>query len=138
MGKRIHEIKVRVRYGETDQMGIVYYGNYAQYLEMGRVEWLRSLGISYRQMEESGILLPVVSLHIDFKKPAKYDDVLVVRTILKQKPSVKIVFDYEVYHEESDALLITANTILVFVNAKTGKPMTCPDFLLEKLNDVVF
>ncbi|MCB0375206.1 MAG: acyl-CoA thioesterase [Sinomicrobium sp.] len=119
-------------------MGIVYYGNYAQYLEMGRVEWLRSLGISYRQMEESGILLPVVSLHIDFKKPAKYDDVLVVRTILKQKPSVKIVFDYEVYHEESDALLITANTILVFVNAKTGKPMTCPDFLLEKLNDVVF
>ena len=139
MSKRINKIKVRVRYGETDQMGIVYHGNYAQYLEMGRVEWLRNLGISYRWMEENGIFLPVASLNIRFKKSAKYDDVLIVKTILKKKPSAKIEFDYEIYNEvKPDTLLISANTMLVFVSAKTGRPMGCPDFILEKLDEVVF
>lgn len=78
-----HEFRVRVRYAETDQMGVVYHGNYAQYFEMGRVEWLRNLGVSYRSMEESGIMLPVVSLTMNYKKPARYDDLLTVRTIFK-------------------------------------------------------
>lgn len=135
MGNRIHEIKVRVRYAETDQMGIVYHGNYAQYLEMGRVEWLRNAGISYRWMEENGIRLPVVSMSLNFKSPATYDDVLIVKTVLKHKPAVKIEFDYEIYKEEGNGLLLTAHTVLVFINAASGKPMMCPDFLLEKLNE---
>ena len=73
---KIDEIQIRVRYGETDQMGVVYHGNYALYLEMGRIEWLRKLGISYKTMEENGIMLPVVSLHINYKKSAGYDDVI--------------------------------------------------------------
>jgi acyl-CoA thioester hydrolase len=79
-----HEFNVRVRYSETDQMGVVYH-NYAMYFEMGRVEWLRNLGISYKWMEESGIMLPVVSLNINYKKPARYDDLLKVKTIFKVK-----------------------------------------------------
>jgi acyl-CoA thioester hydrolase len=79
-----HEINVRVRYSETDQMGVVYHGNYAQYFEMGRVEWLRNIGISYKWMEENGIMLPVVSLNINYKKPARYDDLLIVKTIFKK------------------------------------------------------
>ena len=138
MSKRIHEIKVRVRYGETDQMGVVYHGNYAQYLEMGRVEWLRNMGISYRWMEENGILLPVASLQIKFKKSAKYDDILRVKTTLIKKPTVKIAFDYEICHEETGEILILGNTVLAFINATTKKPMMCPDFILEKLTGISF
>ncbi len=89
------EIEIRVRYGETDQMGYVYHGNYAQYLEMGRIEWLRKLGISYKKMEEEGIMLPVLSLTINFKKSAYYDDVINVKTQLQKIPSARIEFDYE-------------------------------------------
>lgn len=99
-----NKISFRVRYGETDQMGVVYHGNYAQYLEMGRVEWLRSLGISYKKMEENGVILPVISLHIDFKKSAVYDDLITVETRLRQKPMVKIEFDYTIYNEDNEIL----------------------------------
>ncbi|MFT7189421.1 MAG: acyl-CoA thioester hydrolase, partial [Sediminicola sp.] len=95
----INQISFRVRYGETDQMGVVYHGNYAQYLEMGRVEWLRSLGFSYKKMEEDGVMLPVISLQLNFKKSAVYDDLITVVTILKKRPSVKIEFDYKIYNE---------------------------------------
>lgn len=84
-----NEISFRVRYGETDQMGVVYHGNYAQYLEMGRVEWLRSMGISYKAMEENGIMLPVISLNIKFKKSAVYDDLITVTTYIKKSPWLK-------------------------------------------------
>ena len=77
-----NQTKIRVRYAETDQMGYVYYGNYAQYFEVGRVEWLRSLGVSYKSLEESGIMLPVIKLEVDFIKPGKYDDLLTINTIL--------------------------------------------------------
>lgn len=120
-----HDIKVRVRYAETDQMGVVYHGNYAQYFEMGRVEWMRNKGLSYKKMEESGIMLPVVSLKMDYKKPAKYDDLLTVTTILKSQSSVKIEFDYEIRNEAGD-LLTTGYSMLVFVNMKTGKPVVPP------------
>ena len=81
-----NQIKIRVRYGETDQMGYVYYGNYAQFFEVGRVEWLRALGVSYKSLEESGIMLPVIQLNINYMKPAKYDDLLTITTILTKTP----------------------------------------------------
>ncbi|NNE77672.1 MAG: acyl-CoA thioesterase [Pricia sp.] len=127
-----NRISFRVRYGETDQMGVVYHGNYAQYLEMGRVEWLRKLGISYKQMEENGIFLPVISLALDFKKSACYDDLITVETRLKKTPLVKIEFDYKIYNE-SQEILVTANTVLAFLDAKTKRPVKCPDYVLEKL-----
>lgn len=123
----------RVRYGETDQMGVVYHGNYAQYLEMGRVEWLRSLNITYKAMEENGIMLPVISLQISYRKSATYDDLLTVVTQLKKPPLVKIEFDYKIYNE-SNELLATANTVLAFMDKNTNKPIKCPEYILEKLD----
>lgn len=130
-----HEFKVRVRYAETDQMGVVYHGNYAQYFEMGRVEWLRDLGLSYSFMEKNGIMLPVVSLTINYKKPARYDDLLTVRTIFKKQASVKIEFDYEIYSESAE-LLTTGNSVLVFVDMKSGRPVSPPDYVLEKITNI--
>jgi acyl-CoA thioester hydrolase len=127
-----HEFNVRVRYSETDQMGVVYHGNYAQYFEMGRVEWLRNLGISYKWMEENRIMLPVVSLNINYKKPARYDDLLKIKTIFKSQTSVKIEFDYEIYNEKEELLTI-ASSILVFVNMETARPTLPPAYVTEKL-----
>ncbi len=127
-----HQFNIRVRYSETDQMSIVYYGNYPQYFEMGRVEWLRNLGFSYKRMEESGIMLPVVNLSINYHKPAKYDDLLTLKTTLLALPSAKIEFNYELFNEAGD-LLTTASTILVFVNIDTNKPTKAPADLLENL-----
>ncbi|GIZ15143.1 acyl-CoA thioesterase [Capnocytophaga catalasegens] len=124
---------IRTRYAETDQMGVIYYGNYPQYLEIARVEWLRHIGISYKQMEENGIMLPVVSLQINYKKPALYDELLSVKITLKSTPTSKIEFDYEIYNEQKQLLAI-ANTILVFVDKKTFRPIKCPNFILEKLS----
>ena len=92
------DTEIRVRYGETDQMGYVYYGFYAQYYEIGRVELLRSLGISYKEIENAGYALPVVSMQTNYKSPALYDDLLTVRAIIKKKPLAKIIFDYEIYN----------------------------------------
>ena len=131
-----YEFSVRVRYAETDQMGVVYHGNYAQYFEMGRVEWLRSLGISYKWMEENGVMLPVVSLQMNYKKPARYDDVLRVKTVFKSQISVKIEFDYEIYNEQND-LLTTGYSMLVFVDMKTGKPMVPPSYVTEKISQFI-
>lgn len=127
-----NQISFRVRYGETDQMGVVYHGNYAQYLEMGRVEWLRELGFSYKKMEKEGVMLPVISLQINFKKSAVYDDIIRVVTILKKRPSVKIEFDYKIYNE-ADEILIEAHTVLAFIDKATKRPMKCPDVILEKI-----
>ena len=129
---KTYEFNVRVRYSETDQMGVVYHGNYAQYFEMGRVEWLRNIGVSYKTMEENGVMLPVVSLNMNYKKPARYDDLLRVKTIFKSLTSVKIEFDYEIYNEQNELLTI-GNSILVFVNMKTGRPMAAPEYIKEKL-----
>ena len=125
----------RVRYAETDQMGVVYHGNYAQYFEMGRVEWLRNMGVSYKWMEDNGVMLPVVSLSMDYKKPARYDDVLTVKTIFKSQTSVKIEFDYEIYNEKGELLTI-GYSMLVFVNMKTGRPTLPPDYVLDRLRNI--
>ena len=126
-----NQTNIRVRYGETDQMGYVYYGNYAQFFEVGRVEWLRSLGVSYKSLEESGIMLPVINLNINYMKPAKYDDLLTITTTLSKKPLVKIEFDFEVHNENND-LLTTGFTSLVFMDMKKNKPMKAPKELLDQ------
>ena len=126
------EIKLRVRYGETDKMGVVYYGNYAQYLEQGRTEWLREMGFSYKWMEDNGIHLPVVNLTIDYKKPAQYDDLLTITTILKKTPTFKIEFHYEINNQDG-LLLVKAATTLVFVNSLTKKVRRAPDYLLKRI-----
>ena len=125
-------IQFRVRYGETDQMSFAYHGNYAQYFEMGRIEWLRKLGISYKKMEETGIMLPVISLNTNYLKPAKYDDLLTLKTTLVNKPLVKIEFKFEIYNENKE-LLTTANVTLAFINSITKKPTRAPEYLLKKL-----
>ncbi|WP_299335634.1 thioesterase family protein [uncultured Psychroserpens sp.] len=126
------EIQFRVRYGETDQMGVVYHGNYAQYFEMGRTEWLRKMGFSYRKMEEDGIMLPVISLSINYKKSACYDDLIKVKTKLVKKPAVKIEFDYEILNE-NDEILATGNSVLAFMDIHKKRPTKCPDYILDKM-----
>jgi len=127
-----NETKIRVRYGETDQMGVVYHANYAVYFEVGRTEWLREFGLSYSQMETEGIMLPVISLSIKYKSSARYDDVLKVTTKLKKMPTASIEFDYEL-HNESSELLAIGNTVLAFIDNKKGRPTRCPKYLLDKL-----
>lgn len=126
-------ISTRVRYAETDQMGFVYHGNYAQYIEMGRLEWLRDLGISYKEMEAKGIMLPVYSLSVRYIKSAFYDDVLSITTSIKKIPSVRIEFEYEIHNQKGE-LITTAETTLVFIDMKSGRPIKCPNYILEKLN----
>jgi acyl-CoA thioester hydrolase len=129
-----HQINVRVRYSETDQMSVVYHGNYVPYFEMGRVEWLRNKGISYKSLEENGIALPIVSMTINYKKPARYDDLLTVITKFKSQSSVKIEFDCEI-RNENDELLTTAQFLLVFVDINSGKPIAPPKYILEVLEN---
>ena len=124
---------IRVRYGETDQMGVVYHGNYASYFEIARTEWLRNLGVTYKELENKGIMLPVISLFFTFIKSAKYDDVLTITVILKKKPLVKIEFDYEIYNQKKEKISV-GNSVLAFMDMKTNKPLRCPNYILEKLN----
>ena len=131
-----HDLKIRVRYAETDQMSYVYYGNYAQYFEMGRVEWLRNLGISYKSMEKDGIMLPVLKMKVDYFKPAKYDDLLNLKTTLLKIPSAKIDFRFDITNEENE-LLTTGFVTLVFVDMKKNKPIRAPKFILDKINDTI-
>ena len=127
-----HKTKIRVRYGETDQMGVVYHGNYATYFEVARTEWLRNMGVTYKDIENSGIILPVVSLIFNFVKSAKYDDELTISVFLKKRPLVKIEFDYEIYNQNKE-MISTGNSVLAFLDMKTNKPIKCPDYILDKL-----
>jgi len=128
------ETKIRVRYGETDQMSFVYYGVYAQYYEVGRVELLRSLGLTYKELEEMGFALPVVNLNINYKKPAYYDDELTIRTTIKELPSAKITFYYEMLNTNNELLNI-GEVVLVFVKKETGKPCFAPKIVINKFKE---
>jgi len=128
-----HEIKIRVRYGETDQMGYVYYGNYAMYYEVARVESLRNLGFAYKDLEADGIMLPVLENHSYFIAAAKYDDLLTIKITVPEKPGVKIGFRYEITNE-NDILINKGSTILAFVNMKTGKPSRPPKIMQKLFN----
>jgi acyl-CoA thioester hydrolase len=125
--------KIRVRYAETDQMGYCYYGNYASFFEVARVEALREKGISYRALEESGILLPVTHFEIRYFQPARYDDLLEIQTKIVYLKGVRIKFTYQTYNENGE-LLNEAATELVFVNTETQKPMAIPLNIIHQLN----
>lgn len=126
------DIQLRVRYAETDKMGYLYYGNYAMYYEVARVETIRSLGVSYKAMEDSGIMLPVLELKSKFIKPAHYDEMLTVKTSITQMPDVRIHFSYKI-HNEQEALINTGETELVFFDWNRKKPCRAPDYVIEKL-----
>lgn len=125
-----HSSFLRVRYSETDQMGYCYYGNYASFFEVGRVEALRSLGVSYRELEEKGVMLPVRHFSIDYFAPAKYDDLLEIETSIVVLKGAKIIFDYVIYNEAKQKL-VAGTTTLVFVNKETMRPIPAPDYMLE-------
>ncbi|MEO9531797.1 MAG: thioesterase family protein [Crocinitomicaceae bacterium] len=125
---------LRIRYSETDQMGYCYYGNYAQFFEIGRVETLREIGVSYKELEARGIMLPVVDLNVKYLRPALYDDLIEIKTYLNKVPGVKIEFDYEIYNEKKE-LLTTGSTTLVFISSKTMKPIQAPQDLIDKIKE---
>jgi acyl-CoA thioester hydrolase len=128
-----HTTQIRVRYSETDRMNYVYYGNYAQYFEVARVEALRNLGISYKELEEiEGVMLPVLDYQIKFFKPGFYDELLTINTTIVKMPEARICFEYDVFNEKNE-LINKASTTLVFVRKNTMKPMMAPDSLLSKL-----
>lgn len=127
-----NQTTLRTRYAETDQMGVVYYGNYPQFFEVGRVETLRALDITYRNMEEDGIMLPVLKLEVKYLKPALYDDELTIKTFLKEMPSTRITFHHEIY-DSAGELLTIGLVQLVFVDADTRRPMRCPQYVIDKL-----
>jgi acyl-CoA thioester hydrolase len=127
-----HTTQIRVRYAETDQMGYVYYGNYAAYLEVARVEAFRSLGLSYKKMEETGIMMPVLEYKNKFIAACKYDELISIHTTIKEMPGVRINFYYEVFNEENK-LCSVAETTLVFVSAETMKPCLPPQAFNDAL-----
>ncbi len=128
-----HEFKKRVRYGETDQMGYLYYGNYAQYYEIGRVELIRSLGLTYKALEaEHGIIMPVMSMNTRYVRPALYDELITIRTTLRKLPDLFIVFHMELFNEAKK--LVNGGTVkLCFVEIASQRTIPAPDFLVEKL-----
>jgi len=125
--------QVRVRYAETDQMNVVYHGNYAQYFEVGRAESIRQLGFTYKDMEQMGVIMPIVELHSKFIRPAHYDDLLTIKTMLKQLPTDhRIEFEQEVYNS-SGKLLTIGKVVLYFIDAKSREKTTMPIQLLERI-----
>ena len=125
--------KLRVRYGETDQMGYCYYGNYAQYFEVGRVETLRNCGMSYKNLEDHGIMLPVSEYSVKYLAPAFYDDELTIKTTITELSGARIYFNYEIFNS-NDKLISTAQTILVFVNKADMRPIQAPDSFIQLLD----
>lgn len=128
-----HATTLRVRYGETDQMGYSYYGNYAQYFEVGRVEALRELGMSYKSLEDRGVMLPVSHFEVNYKAPALYDDALQIITHVSELKGPRLIFNYEIYVNEK--LIATASTTLVFVAKETMRPIAPPDDFINLLEN---
>ncbi|WP_454060682.1 acyl-CoA thioesterase [Elizabethkingia ursingii] len=124
---------LRVRYVETDPMKYVYYGNYATYFEVARVELFRGIGMSYDEIEKRGIWLPVSEYNIKYLKPALYDQELRIEVKVKERPGVRIIFDYEIYNEEGEKLT-EASTTLFFLDAEKNKVVKCPDWLMELMD----
>ena len=128
----ISEVKLRVRYGETDRMGYAYYGHYAEYFEVARVEALRTLGMNYKDMEDGGIILPVHTFSVKYFKPAFYDDMLTIKCTVKEMPMARITFHYETFNEKND-LLNTGEVTLAFIDKKLNKPTPAPQEFIDKI-----
>jgi acyl-CoA thioester hydrolase len=125
--------KIRVRYAETDQMNVVYHGNYAQYFETARAESIRELGFTYKEMEAMDVIMPIVEFHCKYIRPAHYDDLLTVKVILKELPTDhRIEFHHEVYNEK-EKLLTLGRAVLYFINSKTMEKTVMPPALFEKV-----
>lgn len=129
----VFETKIRVRYADTDQMGYVYNGNYATYYEVGRTEALRSLGMTYKSMEEDGVMLPVLEMKSKFFKPVKYDELITLKVTIADKPGVRILFKYDIYNENNEHVH-TGETTMVFVDMQKNKPCLPPASFTDKLN----
>lgn len=127
--------QIRVRYGETDQMGYCYYGNYAQYFEVGRVEALRSIGVSYKDLENQGVMLPVSEYSVKYFSPAYYDDNLKIITYVTKIDGARLFFEYEIFND-AEKLLARAKTTLVFVNKSSMRPTSPPDYFIELLSKI--
>lgn len=127
-----HQTTIRVSYADTDQMGYVYYGNYARYYEIARVEALRSLGLTYKELEKSGIMMPVIENKSKYIRPAGYDELLTLKTIIRKLPGKRVTFEYEVYNEE-EKLINLGETMLAFVDAQSRKPCSAPDLIVNIL-----
>lgn len=126
------ETKIRIRYADTDQMGYMYYGNYATMYEVARTEMLRSLGMTYKSMEEDGVMMPVLELKCKYIKPALYDDVITVKVSIEEKPGVRIIFKYELFNED-EVLINLGETTLVFVDIEKNRPCMAPKNFLQKI-----
>ncbi len=126
---------IKVRYAETDKMGYVYYGNYATFYEVGRTELMRTLGLSYKEMEDQGIFMPVLDLHCKYIRPAHYDDTLRIRTYVNEMPETRIKFYYEIFNNTTNQLLNKGETTLVFLNAKTYRPTKAPSWFLDIIKE---
>jgi len=128
------EIKLRVRYSDTDQMGYVYYGRYASYYEVARVELFRSLGFSYKNLEEEGIGMPVIDMDTKYLLPIKYDEEIIIKTRIEELPSSKIIFYYDIFNKKNN-LANSAKTTLTFINLSSKKPVRIPKELLELIEN---
>ena len=124
-------IKIKVRYCETDQMGLVHHGSYINYFEEARISWISNLGLSYSEMEKSGIILPVSKLNVSYLRPAYFDDDLVVNVELAELPTSRLIFNYII--KNKDEVVVTGTTVLAFLNKEIKKPVRCPDYMLEKV-----
>ena len=128
---KFFSIKIKVRYCETDQMGLVHHGSYINYFEEARISWISNLGFSYSEMEKSGIILPVSKLNVSYLRPAYFDDELVVNVELAEPPTSRLIFNYKIKNKEE--VVVTGTTVLAFLNKETKKPVRCPDYMLEKV-----
>ena len=124
-------LKIKVRYCETDQMGLVHHGSYVNYFEEARISWISNLGLSYGEMEKSGIILPVSKLNVQYLKPAYFDDELDVSVELDKIPTSKLIFNYVI--KRDNLIVVNGSTVLAFLNKKTKRPVRCPDYMLEKV-----
>ncbi len=129
----LHRVEYRVLYGDTDQMGVVYYANYLRYFELGRAEYLRARGFTYREVEESGIMMPVAEAGVKYHVPARYDDLIVVETSPDPLVRSGFRFTYRVLHKESDTLLVTGHTLHACVNVETGRVCRPPKDIVTKV-----
>lgn len=129
----VHETIIRVRYADTDQMGYMYYGNYATFFEVARTEMLRSLGMTYKSMEIDGIMMPVLEMKSKYFKPARYDENIRIKVTIDQKPGVRIIFNYDLYNENNEHIH-QAETTLVFVDIEKNKPCMAPQNFMKKIS----
>ena len=128
-----NETQLRVQYYDTDQMGVVHHSNYVRYFEIGRTELMRSIGLSYKEMEDSGTVMPITNVEVQYFYPARYDEFIYVKSYVKEIPKVRITFHYEIYNEQRK-LLVAGSTTLAFINKETGRPQRTPEIMVKALS----